>query len=122
MVCPVRWQKQLDIARAFLPPQPRELLEATQEPFAQPIRDLAVPEMVFGRVELVGESAFVLRSKTAAAAAKTAADGMVLGEASCEDHGNLEENLRRFETTQMQMGIIKSSGSVWNGLPSPPRH
>jgi 2-polyprenyl-6-methoxyphenol hydroxylase-like FAD-dependent oxidoreductase len=105
MVCPEHWEKQMVIARAFLPPQFRELLEATEEPFAQPIRDLAVPQMVFGRVVLVGESAFVLRPHTAAAAAKAAADGMVLGEALREGDDNLSVNLRRFETPQMQMGI-----------------
>jgi 2-polyprenyl-6-methoxyphenol hydroxylase-like FAD-dependent oxidoreductase len=105
MVCPEHWQKQMDIARAFLPPQFRELLEATEEPFAQPIRDLSVPRMAFGRVVLVGESAFVLRPHTAAAAAKAASDGMVLGEALREGNDNLAENLRRFETPQMQMGI-----------------
>jgi 2-polyprenyl-6-methoxyphenol hydroxylase-like FAD-dependent oxidoreductase len=105
MVCPEHWQKQMDIARAFLPSQLRELLEATQEPFAQPIRDLAVPQMVFHRTLLVGEAAFVLRPHTAAAAAKAAADGMVLGEALREGDDNLAENLRRFETPQMQMGL-----------------
>jgi 2-polyprenyl-6-methoxyphenol hydroxylase-like FAD-dependent oxidoreductase len=105
MVCPEHWEKQMAIARAFLSPQFRELLEATGEPFAQPIRDLAVPQMAFGRVALVGESAFVLRPHTAAAAAKAAADGMALGEALREGDDNLSENLRRFETPQMQMGI-----------------
>jgi len=105
MVCPEHWQKQMDIAGALFPPQFRELLEATEEPFAQPIRDLAVPQMAFGRVVLVGESAFVLRPHTAAAAAKAAADGMVLGEALRKGDDDLAENLRRFETPQMQMGI-----------------
>jgi 2-polyprenyl-6-methoxyphenol hydroxylase-like FAD-dependent oxidoreductase len=99
------WQKQMEIARALLPPQFQKLLEATEEPFAQPIRDLAVPQMVFGRVVLVGESAFVLRPHTAAAAAKAAADGLVLGEALREGDDDLAENLRRFETSQMQMGL-----------------
>src|SRR6266581_3594629 len=79
MGCPEHWQKQMDIARALLSPQFRELLEATEQPFAQPVRDLAVPQMVFGRTVLVGEAAFVLRPHTAAAAAKAAADGMALG-------------------------------------------
>src|ERR1022692_1757017 len=78
MVCPEHWQKQMDIARALLPAQFLELLEVTEEPFAQPIRDLAVPQMVFGRAVLVGEAAFVVRLHTAAAAAKAAADGMIL--------------------------------------------
>src|SRR5260221_14124743 len=94
--------KQIDIARALLPPHFRELLEATEEPFAQPIRDLAVPQMAFGGAVLVGESAFVLRPHTAAAAAKAAADGMVLGEVLRGGDNKLAENLRRFETPQMQ--------------------
>jgi 2-polyprenyl-6-methoxyphenol hydroxylase-like FAD-dependent oxidoreductase len=105
MVCAEHWRKQMDIARALLPPQFRELLEATEEPFAQPIRDLAVPQMVFGRVVLVGEAAFVLRPHTAAAAAKAAADGMVLGEALRDGDDDLAEKLRRVETPQLQMGL-----------------
>ncbi len=105
MVCPEHWQKQMDIARSFLPPQFRELLEATREPFAQPIRDLAVPKMVFGRTVLVGEAAFVVRPHTAAAAAKAASDGMVLGEALRDGDDNFTENLQRFEASQMQMGL-----------------
>jgi 2-polyprenyl-6-methoxyphenol hydroxylase-like FAD-dependent oxidoreductase len=104
MVYPEHWQKQMDVARAFLPPQFRELLEATKEPFAQPINDLAVSQMVFGRAVLVGEAAFVLRPHTAAAAAKAAADGMMLGQA-LRDGDDLAENLRHFEMSQLQMGL-----------------
>jgi 2-polyprenyl-6-methoxyphenol hydroxylase-like FAD-dependent oxidoreductase len=61
--------------------------------------------MVFGRVVLAGESAFVLRPHTAAAAAKAAADGLALGEALREGDDDFAENLRRFETSQMKMGL-----------------
>jgi 2-polyprenyl-6-methoxyphenol hydroxylase-like FAD-dependent oxidoreductase len=105
MVCPEHWQKQMVNARSFLPPQFHALLEATREPFAQPIRDLAVPQLVFNRVVLVGEAAFMLRPHTAAAAAKAAADGMVLGQALQNGTDNLAENLHGFETRQMQMGL-----------------
>jgi 2-polyprenyl-6-methoxyphenol hydroxylase-like FAD-dependent oxidoreductase len=104
MVGPEHWQKQMEVARAFLPAQFRELLEATQEPFAQPINDLAVSQMVVGRAVLVGEAAFVLRPHTAAAAAKAAADGMRLGQA-LRDGDDLAKNLRHFETSQLQMGL-----------------
>jgi len=104
MVCPEHWEKQMELAHAFLPPQFQELLKATEEPFAQPIRDLAVSQMVFGRAMLVGEAAFVLRPHTAAAAAKAAADGMMLAQVLCDGDTNLAENLRCFETSQMQMG------------------
>jgi len=104
MVSPQHWQKQMEIARTLLPPQFQELLKATKEPFAQPIRDLAVPQMVFGRTVLVGEAAFVVRPHTAAAAAKAAADGMMLGQVLRDGDKNLAENLRRFEAPQMEMG------------------
>jgi 2-polyprenyl-6-methoxyphenol hydroxylase-like FAD-dependent oxidoreductase len=106
MVCPEHWQKQIGIARAFLPPQFQELLKATEEPFAQPIRDLAVPQMVFGRAVLVGEAAFVVRPHTAAAAAKAAADGMMLGQVLRDRDNDLAENLRRFEARQIKMGLL----------------
>src|SRR5262249_34592088 len=105
MVRAEQWNKQMDLARAQLPPQFRELVEATAEPFVQPIRDLTVPQMVFGRACLVGEAAFVLRPHTAAAAAKAAADGMMLGEALRGGDADLAENLRRFEVPQMRLGL-----------------
>jgi 2-polyprenyl-6-methoxyphenol hydroxylase-like FAD-dependent oxidoreductase len=61
--------------------------------------------MVFGRTVLVGEAAFVLRPHTAAAAAKAAADGMVLGEALRDGDDNFTESLQRFEAPQMEMGL-----------------
>ena len=42
MVCPEHWQKQMDIARAFLPPQLRELLEATQMEMALNLRNYGI--------------------------------------------------------------------------------
>jgi len=104
MVSLEHWHKQMAIARTLLPPQFQELLKATKEPFAQPIRDLSVPQMVFGRTALVGEAAFVVRPHTAAAAAKAAADGMMLGQVLRDGDKNLAENLRRFEAPQMEMG------------------
>ena len=43
-----------DQARGILPPQFLRLVQATDEPFVQPIHDLAVPRMAFGRVCLTG--------------------------------------------------------------------
>jgi 2-polyprenyl-6-methoxyphenol hydroxylase-like FAD-dependent oxidoreductase len=104
-VCPEHWRKQMTLARTALPPQFRDLLEATTEPFVQPIRDLAAPRMVFGRVVLVGEAAFVLRPHTAYAAAKAAADSLRLGRALRGGDTNIAEELGRFETDQMAIGL-----------------
>ena len=51
------------------------------------------------------KAAFVVRPHTAAAAAKAAADGMALGEALRDGDDNLAEDLRRFESPQMKMGL-----------------
>jgi 2-polyprenyl-6-methoxyphenol hydroxylase-like FAD-dependent oxidoreductase len=63
-------------ARHVLPPAFVRLVEATDEPFVQTIHDLAVPRMVFGRVRLTGDAAFVPRPHRAASTAKAAANAL----------------------------------------------
>ena len=58
-----------------------DLVAATGDPFVQTIYDLRVPEMVFDRVCLLGDAAFVARPHTAAGTAKAAADGVELADA-----------------------------------------
>ena len=66
-------------------PPPKELPEgrvlATKEPFVQPIYDLSVPRMVFGRVCLLGDAAFVPRPHTAASTSKAVTNAITLAEA-----------------------------------------
>jgi 2-polyprenyl-6-methoxyphenol hydroxylase-like FAD-dependent oxidoreductase len=51
------------------------------DPFLQTIVDVVVLRMVFDRVCLLGDAAFVVRPHTAGAAAKAARDAMVLAAA-----------------------------------------
>ena len=87
----------------ILPPQFRQLVGATAEPFVQTIQDLAVPRMAFGRVCLTGDAAFVPRPHTAASTAKAAANALALADALA-DTGDVVEALRQWEPGQLASG------------------
>jgi 2,6-dihydroxypyridine 3-monooxygenase len=64
-----------------LPPAAAELVARTEHPYIQPVLDIAVPQMAFGRVALLGDAAFAARPHAAAGTAKAAADAWALAEA-----------------------------------------
>jgi len=92
------------LADRVLAPPFRELVAATAEPFIQPIIDLAVPQMAFERVCLVGDAAFVPRPHTAASTAKAAADAFALAAAVQRTGGDVPAALRRWEPGQLALG------------------
>ena len=81
-----------------------DLVRATPEPFIQAIMDVAPPAMVFGRVCLTGDAAFVVRPHTAAAAAKAAADASALAEALRNAAPDIDAGLKAWERTQIRYG------------------
>jgi 2-polyprenyl-6-methoxyphenol hydroxylase-like FAD-dependent oxidoreductase len=93
-----------DQASRILPPLFLRLVEATTEPFVQTIHDLAVPKMVFGRVCLTGDAAFVPRPHTAASTAKAAANALTLADCLSVANGDVVETLRRWEPDQLAYG------------------
>lgn len=95
---------QQDIARRVLCPQFLELWQATQEPFLQPIVDLAVPRMVQGRAALVGDAAFIPRPHTAASTSKAAANAIALGNALATHRGDIGRALAHWEPAQLNLG------------------
>lgn len=68
-------------ASDLLAPTFQSLTAATEEPFVQAILDLQVQKMVFGRVVLVGDAAFVPRPHTAGSTAKAAQNALALAQA-----------------------------------------
>ena len=80
------------------------LVCATADPFIQSIIDVAPPGMVFGRVCLIGDAAFVVRPHTAAAAAKAAADAMALARALRGADGDFDHRLSAWERQQTAVG------------------
>jgi 2-polyprenyl-6-methoxyphenol hydroxylase-like FAD-dependent oxidoreductase len=92
------------IAERVLSPQFQELWRATQEPFIQPILDLAVDRMVFGRTILLGDAAFIPRPHTAGSTAKAATNAISLGEALASHPESIGSALRSWEPSQLELG------------------
>lgn len=99
------WRDQVyQDADALLPPAFREVVKATQEPFAQAIRDLAVARMVKGRVILLGDAAFIPRPHTAASTSKAATNALALADALETYPDDLDKALERWEPRQLALG------------------
>ncbi|AKU98373.1 Salicylate hydroxylase [Labilithrix luteola] len=82
----------------------RDLVHATRDPFVQPILDLVVPRMVFGRVVLLGDAAFVPRPHTAASTLKAAANALMLVDALTPPATDLATALASWEPRQLLLG------------------
>ncbi|CEG58523.1 FAD binding domain-containing protein [Legionella fallonii] len=91
-------------AKEMLPTVFREEVLATKEPFIQPIFDVSVPQMVFGRICLLGDAAFVVRPHTAAGTYKASIAAIDLAESLYEHRGDVKAALRAWEPKQMQFG------------------
>ncbi|HEY0286868.1 MAG TPA: FAD binding domain-containing protein [Pseudomonas sp.] len=100
-----RWKAHLlREAEALLPLPFRSIVEATKEPFAQAIRDLASDHMVAGRVLILGDAAAIPRPHTAASTSKAAANALALADALQATPGDVEGALRRWEPAQIRYG------------------
>jgi 2-polyprenyl-6-methoxyphenol hydroxylase-like FAD-dependent oxidoreductase len=66
------------VAGQLLAPQFAEVVAKTAQPFFQPIYDLESPQLVFGRVVLLGDAAFVARPHCGMGVTKAAADALAL--------------------------------------------
>ena len=92
-----------EAAERLLPEPSRAVVRRIEQPFLQPIYDLEVPRMAFGRVALLGDAAFVARPHVGAGVAKAAEDALVLAEALA-DHAEVETALRHFESARLPIG------------------
>jgi 2-polyprenyl-6-methoxyphenol hydroxylase-like FAD-dependent oxidoreductase len=68
-------------ARARLAPQWAEVIDKTAQPFLQPIHDLMSERIVFGRVALMGDAAFVARPHVGMGVTKAGDDALALARA-----------------------------------------
>ena len=85
-----------------LAPQFNDMLALCALPFLQPIYDLEVPHMAFGRVAVLGDAAFVARPHVGAGVAKAAEDALALADAL--EAGNVERCLKQFEAARLSVG------------------
>jgi 2-polyprenyl-6-methoxyphenol hydroxylase-like FAD-dependent oxidoreductase len=91
-----------DAARV-LAPQFNQMIGLCEQPFLQPIYDLEVPHMAFGRVALLGDAAFVARPHVGAGVAKAAEDALALA-AALAGHAEMETGLQQFESERLPIG------------------
>jgi 2-polyprenyl-6-methoxyphenol hydroxylase-like FAD-dependent oxidoreductase len=96
-------------AQTWLGPTFRALVNATDDPFMQPIVDLRSPKMVFGRAVLLGDAASVPRPHTAGSTAKAAANAHSLALAlssTWQSGATIDSALKRWENQQLQRGRL----------------
>jgi len=91
------------VAKARMPKDIANLVEATQKPFIQVIYDVAVDKMVFKRICLLGDAAFVARPHAAAGSAKAAEDGWQLAN-YLEKQKDIDKSLKMWEISQLRLG------------------
>src|SRR5579863_8775675 len=82
-------------ARALIAPQVAEIF-ARSAPFFQPIYDLASPQIVFGRVVLAGDAAFVARPHAGAGTTKAALDAACLADSLRDAGDDIDAGLKRY--------------------------
>jgi 2-polyprenyl-6-methoxyphenol hydroxylase-like FAD-dependent oxidoreductase len=100
-----RWIEHLHRDAHNLLPLPfREIVEATKEPFAQAIRDLASDHMVAGRVVIIGDAAAIPRPHTAASTSKAAANALALADELQASPDDIPAALARWEPPQVALG------------------
>jgi 2-polyprenyl-6-methoxyphenol hydroxylase-like FAD-dependent oxidoreductase len=90
-------------AERLLAPPFVEVVRLAAAPFLQPIYDLAVPNMAFERVALVGDAAFVARPHVGAGVSKAAEDALALASALAAA-SDIAGGLARFESERLPVG------------------
>lgn len=91
-------------ASASLPPAMAEMVAQTPDPFIQVIFDVEVEQMAFGRVCLIGDSAFTARPHIGAGTAKAAEDAWTLAAAAGDCSGDLDAALAAWSRRQLELG------------------
>ncbi|MEI6025574.1 MAG: FAD binding domain-containing protein [Betaproteobacteria bacterium] len=101
-------------AQRLLAPQFAEVLQATAQPFFQPIFDLASPQMQAEGVVLLGDAAFVARPHLGLGVTKAAEDAVALADA-LRDHARLDEALAAYEAARRPAGQAALARARWLG-------
>jgi 2-polyprenyl-6-methoxyphenol hydroxylase-like FAD-dependent oxidoreductase len=95
-------------AHALVAPQLAEIFARAKQPFFQPIFDLESPRIVFGRVALLGDAAFVARPHVGAGVTKAALDAASLAAATslaeATSKHDVAVGLARYEREQHPFG------------------
>jgi 2-polyprenyl-6-methoxyphenol hydroxylase-like FAD-dependent oxidoreductase len=93
-----------DLARRVLAPQFAEAIRRAKLVFFQPIVDLVSPRLVFGRVVVIGDAAFVARPHVAMGVPKAAGDALALVKAIQHGGRDAFSGLPAFEAQRLRIG------------------
>jgi 2-polyprenyl-6-methoxyphenol hydroxylase-like FAD-dependent oxidoreductase len=91
-------------ARAELASPMADIVTRAEQPFFQAIYDLASPRLVFGRVALLGDAAFVARPHVGAGVTKAALDAVCLATAIAGQGSDLDAALARYGSERQRFG------------------
>jgi 2-polyprenyl-6-methoxyphenol hydroxylase-like FAD-dependent oxidoreductase len=89
-------------AERLLPPQLGDCVQHIEQPFITPVHDFCSPNLVFGRVVLVGDSASTSRPHLGFGAAKAGAEAQALA-AALDSHGDIDRALSAYNTARQQL-------------------
>ena len=105
MMAPDIENEMRSYANHVLVPPFQKLVSQTKAPFVQAILDLGIPRMVFGRVVLLGDAAFIPRPHTAASVSKAATNAIALADALFTHNHDIVGSLESWETEQLGVGM-----------------
>ena len=91
-------------ARSSLAPEFAEAIELAKLVFFQPIVDVEVTRLVFDRVVLIGDAAFVARPHVAMGIPKAGGDAQVLVDSIAQNGNDLSSALALFEQKRLRTG------------------
>ncbi|MGQ7935987.1 FAD binding domain-containing protein [Paraburkholderia sp. D1E] len=92
-----------EAAATLLAPQFAEVVTKAAQPLFQPIFDLEVPQMAFGRIALLGDAAFVARPHCGMGVTKAAGDAIALVAALVND-ADARRALTQYSRERTQVG------------------
>jgi 2-polyprenyl-6-methoxyphenol hydroxylase-like FAD-dependent oxidoreductase len=90
-------------ARALLAPSIADIFVRAERPIFQAIHDFASPQIVFGRIVLLGDAAFVARPHVGAGVTKAALDGACLADALAA-HATIDAALAVYNDARRSAG------------------
>ena len=96
-------QEMVDKAAQVVAPQFAEAIRCARLHFFQPIVDLELPRLVFGRVVIIGDAAFVARPHVAMGVPKGAGDAIALVEAIKLGGRDYLSALEHFEAERLRV-------------------
>ena len=91
-------------AEAVLAPEMAAIVTRTEQPLLQAVFDLESPQLVFGRVVILGDAAFVARPHVVAGVTKAALDAQCLADALVVAGNDVELALAHYDTERRQFG------------------